>query len=357
MTIADSDRLDQLAQVWQWFGNDASPTSPIYGAICEAVATDRELLGLVLETPPEAHLPPLLLTAVHYLLLADPDQPLRAVYAGRSDADPAPLFRDICLDRRDEIQQLMRTRRIQTNEVRRSTLIAPCLSWAADRYGEPVALVDVGCSAGLNLYCDRYLLDYGDRGTTGPPDSAIRLSCRVTGGEPPIRSELPPIVHRIGVDLEPPDLTDPADVRWLLACVWPGTGRFGHTERAIAAAQPQPPPVVAGDAIALLPQLLRDVPAEAGLVCVLTTWAFSYFSSADRDRFIGILTEVADRRPLVWLAGDVLGSVPLDVLPPAAAGTPLSGHVMTAGTWEGGVLSTSLLAKVQHHGEWLDWLT
>src|SRR5207245_11305897 len=114
---------------------------------------DAHLLALVLESPPAAHMPLVLLAAVHYLLLEGLDHPLADVYAGRTAADPAPLFRQLCLDHRHAAAELLAHRHVQTNEVGRSALIAPALAVVAARLGEPLALVDVGASAGLNLRC------------------------------------------------------------------------------------------------------------------------------------------------------------------------------------------------------------
>ena len=147
---------------------------------------------------------------------------------------------------------------MQTNEVGRSALIGPALTWAASRLPLPFRLVDVGSSAGLNMLCDRYLLDYGEHGTTGDPAAAVRVECTVLGGRPPIAPRLPEIGSRVGIDLDPPDLRDPDDSRWLLACVWPGTNRTERTERAIATAAADPPEVLQGDAADLLPGVIRS---------------------------------------------------------------------------------------------------
>ena len=198
----------------------------------------------------------MLLGVVHYLLLGGLDHPLAAVYAGESDADPGPLFRDLCLTHRAEVLALMETRRTQTNECGRSAVIGPALTWTARNVGAPLALLDVGTSAGLNLGCDRYFLDYGAAGTTGPPDSDVRIECAVTGGDPPIAPRLPAIVARVGLDRSPIDLTDEVDARWLLACIWPDTGRLERTSAAIRDAQRHPPTIRRGD-------MVDDLPAGA----------------------------------------------------------------------------------------------
>jgi hypothetical protein len=124
-----------------------------------AVAARDDVLDMVRAAPPAAHRPNVLLAAVHYPLLGGLAHPLADVYAGTSDADPGPLFLDICVAQRPAIEDLLRTRHTNTNEVGRSALLGPALTDTARRLGEPLALVEVGCSAGLNLLCDRYRLD------------------------------------------------------------------------------------------------------------------------------------------------------------------------------------------------------
>lgn len=177
-----SDQTDDFVHMWEWFSTHCHGYSPLYERISLAVAGDRDLLDAVRGAPPDAHLPPALLAAVHYLLLEGEDHPLADVYAARSDADPGPLFLDLCRTRREEVMALLATRRIQTNDCGRSALIAPGLTWAASRHPGPLALVDVGASAGLNLLLDQYRIDYGAHGVTGPPQSPVEIACRVRGG-------------------------------------------------------------------------------------------------------------------------------------------------------------------------------
>src|SRR2546425_955640 len=113
----DSVTASELGKIWEWFADTSCRGySPLYDRICRAVASDDDVLALVGEAPPDAHLPNVLLGVAHYLLLECLSHPLAAVYAGESDADPAPLFRDLCLGHRDEVLALMQTRRTQTNE-------------------------------------------------------------------------------------------------------------------------------------------------------------------------------------------------------------------------------------------------
>jgi hypothetical protein len=171
--------------MWEWFSAHCRTTSPLYERISLAVAGDHELLDLVRAAPPSAHLPPALLAAVHYLILEGSTHPLADVYAGRSDADPGPLFLDFFRSRQPDVMAILAVRHIQTNECGRSAVIGPGLTWLASQLEGPYSLVDVGASAGLNLLCDRYRMAYGTHGTTGPIDAAVQISCRVVGGDPP----------------------------------------------------------------------------------------------------------------------------------------------------------------------------
>ena len=204
--LAMSAPTRDFVHMWEWFALHCHNYSPLYERLSIAVAGDPELLSWVQSAPPSAHLPPALLAAVHYLLLDDPDDPLAAIYSGRSAADPAPLFLQLCRDRQDEVMALLSTRHIQTNDCGRSALIGPGLTWLASQLSEPMALTDVGASAGLNLLCDRYRIDYGAAGATGPSDSPVQITCRVAGGNPPIAPALPPLRSRIGIDRSPIDL-------------------------------------------------------------------------------------------------------------------------------------------------------
>ncbi len=342
-----------FVHMWEWFALHCHNYSPLYERLSIAVAGDPELLGWVQSAPPSAHLPPALLAAVHYLLLDDPDDPLAAVYSGRSAADPAPLFLQLCRDRQDEVMALLSTRHIQTNECGRSALIGPGLTWLASQLSEPMALTDVGASAGLNLLCDRYRIDYGAAGATGPSDSPVQITCRVAGGNPPIAPALPPLRSRIGIDRSPIDLGHPDDARWLLACVWPDTGRLERTAASIHLAQQDPPRVIAGDAIDALPGVLGDLPIGVAAV-IVTTWAFAYFSLEARQRFVDLLETESQTRTIAWLSAEGVGTVAAfadQPVPDRDAGADLLG----AAVFEGGAARWELLAIVHEHGGWIDW--
>src|SRR5437016_9412948 len=250
-TAARQAQLEGLAELWHAFAErECGAYSPLYASVARSVAEDGDILRLVLEAPPHAHQPNVLLAAVHYLVLSGLDHPLSAVYAQReSPPNPGALFLDVCRTHRGELLELMSARRTQTNECGRSAVIALALAAAATRVGEPIGLLDAGSSAGLNLLVDQYRLDYGAHGTLGPARSPVVIAC--TSRNPSLRlpPRLPEISRRLGIDRSPIDVTDADDVRWLLACVWPDTGRLERTAAAIEVARRHRPRVMRGDMV------------------------------------------------------------------------------------------------------------
>jgi len=345
----------ELGQIWDWFADTSCRGySPLYDRICRAAARDEAVLDLVRAAPEEAHIPNVLLAAVHFLLLNGLDHPLAAVYGGTSDRDPWPLFREICFDHRAEIGALMQTRRTNTNECGRSAVIGPALTWVARNVGTPLAVCDVGASAGLNLGCDRYLLDYGDAGTTGPAGSDVRIKCSVTGGTPPIASALPPIAARIGLDRSPVDLTNADDAQWLLACTWPDTGRLDRTRAAIRLAQGDPPTIRRGDMVADVYRVLAELPRDA-TICVLTTWAVAYLSRAGREDFAAELARMGRDRPVVWISGEGPNVVSAfaDLEVPTL---DIEASILGAIVYDGDAARATPLAFVHPHGSWINWI-
>jgi hypothetical protein len=349
-------RVHPLTELWNWFADSScAGYSPLYDRICRAVGASPEMIELISEAPPSAHQPTVLLASVHYLLLDGLDHPLAAVYAGTSDADPGPLFVDLCLRQRGRILELLTTRHTNTNEVGRSAVLGPAFTTVAGELGAPLALVDVGCSAGLNLLCDRYLLDYGPAGTTGPSDAAVRIACEVVGGDPPIASTLPVIAARVGIDLDPVDAADSDDVLWQLACVWPDTGRLPRTRLALEEAKRTPLHHVRGDAVERVTDVVLGLPAGAVPV-VTTTWAAAYFSKPERVAFREALAAASRHRPVAWISAESLGVVDLF----AQVEAPADAHgfepsVLGLVVFRDGASDPRHLALVHPHGTWIDW--
>src|SRR6266480_4401526 len=167
---------------------------------------------------------------------------------------------------------------------------------AARRVGaNAVGLIDVGCSAGLNLNVDRVGITYSNGQSLGDPSSPVQLSSSIVGDRPIPTRAMPEVVARVGVDLDPIDVTDADDARWLRACLRPDQPeRVARLEAEMALAATAPPLLLQGDAVEVVPDAFARVPADA-LPVVTTTWTLSHFPLESRLRFLHRLDEAAWR--------------------------------------------------------------
>lgn len=180
---------------------------------------------------------------------------------------------------------------------------SPCLSeWAFAVADDPEVLallgelppdkqqpnLEVGASAGLCLYSDRYSYRYTGEveAALDPPEgrSPVVLECR-TEGAPPVPAAMPEVVWRGGIDLRPLDIRDDESVRWLEHLVWPEhEDRRARLAAAVQLARADPPALVHGDLVEALPELAAQAPPDATLV-VFHSAVLAYLSEADRQEF------------------------------------------------------------------------
>jgi hypothetical protein len=270
--------LRLLVQRFRRFAQRECRVSPLYERLSLGIADDPEVLAIAARARQGQPVPNLFLAAVHFLLLQGSAHPLAAFYpsvspAGPSTGDPYPLFRAFCLEHAMAIRQLIATRLVQTNEVRRCACLLPAFSLVTARApGRPLALVEIGASAGLNLLWDRYGYDYGAAGRYGDMHSPVQITCTLRGAlRPPLPAILPTVATRLGLDLHPLDVGDADESLWLRALVWPDeAGRAELLQRALQVAQQDPPSLMAGNALDLLPEVIATMPGEQTL-CVFHT--------------------------------------------------------------------------------------
>jgi uracil phosphoribosyltransferase len=320
----------------------------------------------VLAAPPAFHTPLILLAAVHHLLLSGADGALAAYYAtvsgdaGRPVDDQLyPAFTRFVDAHLGEIHELVATHTTQTNEVRRTGVTLPALGLVARHSGRPLALLEVGASAGLNLLVDRYGFRIGSV-MAGIPGSPVQLRCAVEGElRPPVPDQVS-VAWRLGIDLHPLDVGDPDTRSWLRALVWPEHGdRMEQLETALELARLDPPTVVPGDLAVDVPGLAEPAPRDAALV-VISTWVLPYVSPELRLRFVDSLRQLAaGRDDDVWLvAGEgqsVLASLDLELTDPAPDGYGPSKLALIRFAPDG-TIDSRLLAECHAHGRWIRWL-
>ena len=243
-------------------------TSPLYRCLSRTVAATGQLLDLACQGRPGQYPTFLFFGAVHLLLLAGTEHPLARFYpslAGERALPPegaGPALVSFGRDHAAELAETIRTRLVQTNQVQRAIGLRLGLSVIADEVPGPVHVIEVGTSAGLNLRFGRYGYRLNGR-RFGDPASPVQLAAECHGQQPePDLDRQPAIASVLGIDLQPIDAAEPAERAWLQALVWPEN----HRQRALLTtalelAAADPPPILAGDVIDVLPGIAGALPA------------------------------------------------------------------------------------------------
>lgn len=339
--------MDELTA--QFIGPAAEdfPTSPLYRALRPVVAAQPRMLGILAGRQPGQQAPYLFFAAVHHILLGGADHPLRAYFpslvgdAARSPDTAGPALIEFCRRYEAELAEIVSTRLVQTNVVRRVIGLRHALALVAETY-PTVHLVEVGASAGLHLGVDRYRYRLADR-SYGPKAAAVTVDSLWRGDGPaPTLGPIPAITSRTGVDLRPIDATDTEQRRWLRALVWPeNVGDAALLEAALADAAKNPPRIVAGDAIEVLPDLGRSLPS--GEPCVVYHAATRMHVPAERrGAFDAAIDGLAERGPLVHVWQE----------PDPHAGDAFDGRPLLC--MHTGREPTRPLVRMAGHGQWLD---
>jgi hypothetical protein len=265
--------------------------SPLYQTLGRRIAADDVMLDFLNELPEAKRQPNLLLGAVKYLFGAQEDW---------------PRFQRVVSAHADAIRDVMLRRSTQTNETARCATLLPALM----QLPQPLALIEVGASAGLCLLPDRYAYDYG-RQKLAPAhiDAPPVLPC-AADEQTPIPNALPDIVWRAGLDLDPIDVNDSDQCAWLEALVWPEQHeRLARLRAAIAIARRDPPRLVRGNLLTDLAPLAAQAPPNATLVIFHSAVLAYVWPQDERDRFardvaalnaVWITNETPDVFPFIW---------------------------------------------------------
>lgn len=300
---------DSAAEHYRVFAeHEARGSSAVYEEWAAAIARDPEVLARIDALPRPKRQANLVFAAAR--VAGVPIGPW-------ADARPELLARWA------QVQEIALTHATQTNEAARCAVLLPVLTALPG----PLALLEVGASAGLCLYPDRYAYRYRtDRGETvvlePPAPTGVVIDCDLAGIDPPTR--LPEVVWRAGIDLHPLDAADPATVDWLEALVWPEhRDRRDRLRAAARVAAADPAPLHAGDLNEVFDRVAASAPPEATLV-VFHTAVLAYLTPDDRARFAARVAALAagrDRR-VVWVSNEGVGVFPevRDRLPEGAAG-------------------------------------
>ena len=305
---------------------EAQGRSPLYHELANGVAADPDLIEFLAGLPREKRQPSLLFASA------------RRVFG--TAGDWAEFRRDV-VSNRDAVREIMLRRSTQTNEPGRCAVLLPVLA----RLPHPLALIEVGASAGLCLLPERYAYDYGGdvlRPERRAPEPPV-FRCQVNPTTP-LPHELPEVVWRAGLDLNPLDPAAPEDKAWLEALVWPEQERrLARLRAALAIAAAEKPRVVKGDLRRDLASLAAEAPKDATLV-VFHTAVLAYVSPAQaREVFARSVVSLCD----FWIANEAPGVFP-DLAARAGRPGPKGWFLLS--------LNGAPVAWADPHGAGLEWI-
>ncbi len=331
VTVPREHEAAAVVERYARFARDEAPgRSALYAGWAAGVAADPATAAILARIPATRRQPPLVFAVTRMLGAPETPFPQWAAWLQRhADTVVAEASR----------------RRLQTNEPQRCAALLPALA----TIDGPIALLEVGASAGLCLYPDRFSYRYraGDAVVALDPvdgPSSVVLDAQVSG-DPPLH--IPDVVWRAGIDLAPLDAADTADRRFLTSLVWPGErGRADRIAAALDIVAADPPMLRAGDAAD--PGTVRAAaalaPRDARLV-VTTPGVLPHIERAGRERLIDTVRAL----DAVWVTIDPPGLYAgsrQDWRPP-----------VDPSTWGGFVLGIDgrAVAAVDPLGAFVDW--
>ncbi len=310
-----------------WYRNfaeiECKGQSELFADWAGGISDDREVLDLIDSLPLQKRQPNLIF-AVSRLL----GVPL----------DGYSKFRPWLIENWSKVAEQALRRSTQTNEPRRCAALLPALGLIR----EPIALIELGASAGLCLIPDRYSYRFSDRWLhpeSGP--SPVQIESAYSGPVP-FPERMPKVQWRAGADLSPLSVLDREDVRWLETLIWPEQQeRLLRVRAAIDLAKKDPPRIIAANALEGLQSLSSQAPE--GLRKVVSTPAvLVYLPYPERMK----LVEAIRATGASWISLDALRVLPeVD----AKLSQPEPGQFTLS-------MDGEPLARVGPHGQFVDWL-
>ena len=343
--------LKEISDIFKQYGEDMEKSTKIYSFLAIHVADDPELIDLVFKNNKNKQLPPLILFGpVHYLLLKGIKHPLRDFYptiVGDKAKDMIGnynIFHDFCLAHSKEIIELMQTKIVQTNEVNRSTVLFTGFNWIIDeQHKSELSLIELGCSAGLNLCWDKFCYQFEDK-LVGNGGCELILSCEVRG---PFRPNFDftsiRIKDRVGIDLNPLNISSEEDSLWLQSLIWPERlERLINLQKAIKISKNYPKKLIKGHGSSKLGEVLNIIDKET-VVVVYQSFAFYLFSDKEKEKIKNILLDSSRLRPIYLLSMEWEG---------------INGKrtFLKVDSFINGKQESFTLAESHFHGEWIKWL-
>ena len=335
----------QLALRFENFSTiECKGSSELYEFLSIKVSEDNEILELCKEAREGQPVPNLLFGAVHYLLLKGMNHPVKQYYPSivgnyRKVEEQAFIsFKEFCNIYKEEIILILKTKLVQTNEVRRCSYLYPIISLIYSKVKKPLSLVEIGTSAGLQLLWDKYSYSYGTDEIYGDKNSSVHITSDVKGGKiPEMLPEAPPVSSKIGLDLHVNDLRDVEDYLWLKALIWPEhRERLELFEKAAECYKENPVELIEGDGVNLLTEVLETL-SEDTAICVFHTHVANQLPEDLKHTLIETIEETGNGKDVFHIYNNIWDrKLHLDY-------------------FIDGVEHNEIIGDTDGHGRWFEW--
>jgi hypothetical protein len=321
-------------EVFQAMAEGEESVAPVQAALFRRCASDPLALSLIPDYP-SWDTPHRLLAGARWLALSG------EVDDFETAADPWNAFHSVLEEHGEWLARFVREHPVQTNEVQRCWVLLPIFLTVARLAGRPLDLVELGTSAGLNLLWDRYGYRY-EAGTWGEGSAPLQLEGKERSAVPGalLRTEVD-VRRRLGIDLQPVDVTTEEGIRLLDTFVRDESYRT-RLRRASDVLRQEPPELVRGDYLDLLPGILQARSHDA-LMVVFQTISTVYLTDDERNRLRATIDEAGAEGPLAWI------STPT----PEEHGQRRGDYPLELAMWPGD--ERRIVARMNVRGEWLEW--
>lgn len=319
-------------------------SSKLYEFLSLKIAKDIEILEICLNSRNGQPIPNLLFGAVHYLLLKGKDHELKEYYPSmvveaKAYNESFISFKDFCLVHKNELIGILQTKLVQTNEVRRCAYLYPAFSFIYEKTNKPLALIEIGTSAGLQLLWDKYSYSYNADEVVGTKNSKLSITTEVKGDNTPfLYPTPPPISTRIGIDLNIVDLNDQEEYVWLKSLIWTEhKERLEMFERAASYIKDYPVQLIEGDGVALLSEIVENVPVDS-TICIFHTHVANQMSQETRNSLLNTVESIGMKREVFHMYNNIQDrDLHLDY-------------------YLKGIEYKQTIAETDGHGKWFKWL-
>ncbi|MGD6816364.1 DUF2332 domain-containing protein [Metabacillus sp. 113a] len=324
--------------------NECKDSSGLYEFLALEIAKDNELLELCTNARNGQPVPNLLFGAVHYLLLKGYNHKLKDFYPSivieaKPPSQSFEYFKEFCIINKNELIQLLQTKLVQTNEVRRCAYLYPLFCLIYEQTKKPLALIEIGTSAGLQLLWDKYSYSYNTNEVVGNKQSRLHITSELKG-ETTLYPFLapPPVATRVGIDLNTVDLTDEEEYLWLKSLIWTEhKERLMMFERAASYIKECPVQLVEGDGVSLLSEIVNSVSNES-TVCIFHTHVANQMPIETRKQLLSIVESLGKDRDVFHIYNNIQDrDLHLDF-------------------YLNGVEHKQTVAETEGHGKWFKWL-